>query len=122
MLKIKLAYSFEMKHLGTAKHIVGMRITKDETNQKLALSQSEYIEKVLKMFNIYNEKPTSIPLSSHFKLSKELCPKSREKMDYMSKVPYALVAGSFMYAMVCTRPDISHAVGVVSRSMKNAGK
>ena len=27
-----------------------------------------------------------------------------------------------MYAMVCTRPDISHAVGTVSRYMHNPGK
>ena len=27
-----------------------------------------------------------------------------------------------MYAMVCTRPDIAHAVGVVSRNMNNPGK
>ena len=27
-----------------------------------------------------------------------------------------------MYAMVCTRPDIAHAVGVVSRYMENPGK
>src|SRR3984885_13549727 len=43
-------------------------------------------------------------------------------MDYMSKVPYALAIGSLMYAMVCTRPDIAHAVGVVSRYMNNPGK
>ena len=27
-----------------------------------------------------------------------------------------------MYAMVCTRPDISHVVGTVSRYMHNPGK
>jgi len=27
-----------------------------------------------------------------------------------------------MYAMVCTRPDIAHAVGVVSKYMNNPGK
>jgi hypothetical protein len=43
-------------------------------------------------------------------------------MDYMSKVPYASAVGSLMYAMVCTRPDIAHAVGVVSRYMNNPGK
>ena len=43
-------------------------------------------------------------------------------MAYMSKVPYALAVGSLMYAMVCTRPDIAHAVGVVSRYMNNLGK
>ena len=37
----------------------------------------------------------------------------------MSKVPYALVVGSLMYAMVCTRSNIAHAVGVVSRYMSH---
>lgn len=39
----------------------------------------------------------------------------------MEKIPYASAVGSLMYAMVCTRPDISHAVGVVSRYMSNPG-
>ena len=38
----------------------------------------------------------------------------------MSKVPYA--SASLMYAMVCTRPDIAHAVGVVSIFMSKLGK
>ena len=37
----------------------------------------------------------------------------------MKSVPYAPAVGSLMYAMVATRPDISHAVGVVSRFMHN---
>jgi hypothetical protein len=40
----------------------------------------------------------------------------------MSHVPYASVVGSLMYAMVCTRPDIAHAVGVLSRYMSKPGK
>ena len=40
----------------------------------------------------------------------------------MTLVPYASAVGSLMYAMVCTRPDIAHAVGVVSRYMANPGK
>ena len=43
-------------------------------------------------------------------------------MAHMSKVPYASVVGSLMYAMVCTRPDTAHVVGVVSRYMNNLGK
>ena len=39
----------------------------------------------------------------------------------MSNVPYASAIGSLMYAMVCTRLDISHAVGVVSRYMSHPG-
>ena len=111
-----------MKDLGAAKQIFGMRITRDRKNYKLTLSQNEYIQKVLEIFNMQNEKPISTPLASHLKLSKEMCPKNQEEMNYMSKVPYALAFGSLMYAMVCIRPDIAHAVGVVSRYMKNPGK
>ena len=40
----------------------------------------------------------------------------------MALVPYTSAVDSLMYAMVCTRPDIAHAVGVVSRYMANPGK
>ena len=40
----------------------------------------------------------------------------------MELVPYASAVGSLMYAMVCTRPDIAHAVRVVNRYMVNLGK
>ena len=43
-------------------------------------------------------------------------------MKEMSKVPYASSVGSLMYAMVCTRPDIAHAVGVVSLFLTNLVK
>ena len=69
-----------------------------------------------------NGKPVSTPFASHFKLGKEMFPKTQEEMDYMSKVPYASAVGSLMYAMVCRRPAIVHAVGVVSRYMNNPGK
>ncbi|KAL6342211.1 hypothetical protein AAG906_006827 [Vitis piasezkii] len=40
----------------------------------------------------------------------------------MRKVPYALAVGSLMYAMVYTRLDIAHVVGVVSKFLSNLGK
>jgi hypothetical protein len=40
----------------------------------------------------------------------------------MSRFHYSSTIGIFMYAMVCTRPDIAHAVGVVSRYMNHPGK
>jgi hypothetical protein len=69
-----------------------------------------------------NEKPISTPLANHFKLTKEMCPKTQEEIEYMSRVPYSSTIGSLMYVMVCTRLDIAHAVGVVSRYMNNPGK
>ena len=43
-------------------------------------------------------------------------------MQGMDKVPYSSAVGSFMYAMVCTRPDSAHTVGVVNRFLENPGK
>lgn len=49
-------------------------------------------------------KPVSTPLSTHFKLSSQLCPSSDKELEYMSKVPYANAIRCLMYLMVCTRP------------------
>ena len=67
-------------------------------------------------------KPVSIPLGSHFKLSKEQSSKTEEERDHMRKVPYASAIGNLMYVVVCPRPDIAHAVGVISRFMSRLGK
>jgi hypothetical protein len=77
---------------------------------------------VLERFRIQNAKPVSTPLANYFKLTKEMCPKTQEEIKYMSRVPYSSVVGSFMYVMVCTRPYIAHAMGVVSRYMNNPSK
>ena len=50
------------------------------------------------------------------------CASSVEEKDYMSHVPYANSVGCLMYALVCTRLDISHALGVVIKYMANPGK
>ena len=39
----------------------------------------------------------------------------------MEKIPYASVVGSLMYAMLCIRPDISYAVGMISMYQSNPG-
>jgi hypothetical protein len=88
----------------------------------LILSQGEYIEKVLERFRMHNEKSVSTPLARYFKLTKEMCPKTHEEIEYTSKVPYSSTIGSMMYEMVCTMPNIADVVGVVSTHMKNPGK
>ena len=98
MLKRKLSYSFVMKDLGVAKKILGMIIKRDIKNHKLTLSNAEYIEKVLERFIMKDAKPTSASLAIHFKISKEMCPKTQQDIEYMSKVPYPSTVGSLMYA------------------------
>ena len=77
---------------------------------------------MLSRFRVNDAKPSTIPLANHFKLSKEQSPKTTEERDHIALVPYSSAVGSLLYVMVCTRPDIAHAVGVVSRYMVNPGK
>ena len=64
----------------------------------------------------------NVPIPVGRKLSAEKCPKTQEEEEDMSRVPYASALGSQMYAMVCTRPEIAHVVGVLSRFMSNPRK
>ena len=99
-LKKTLSKEFEMKNLGAAKQILGMRIKRDRAAHSLKLSQTEYVEKVIARFNMKNAKVVNTPLANHFRLSKEHSPKTQEEKDYMERVPYASAVGSLMYAMI----------------------
>jgi hypothetical protein len=71
---------------------------------------------------MHGSKPVKVPIPIGVKLSANQCLKTQEEEEDMSHVPYASAVGSLMYAMVCTRPDIAHAVGVLSRYMSKLGK
>ena len=40
----------------------------------------------------------------------------------MSKIPYASAIGSIMYAMLCTRPDVSYALSMTSKYQSDPGE
>ncbi|GKA02133.1 hypothetical protein Tco_0674798 [Tanacetum coccineum] len=69
-----------------------------------------------------NSKKGNLPLHHGIKISKDLCPKTDEELDKMSRVPYASAIGSIMYAMTCRRPDVSFALSMVSQHQHNPGK
>ncbi|GKD01224.1 retrovirus-related pol polyprotein from transposon TNT 1-94 [Tanacetum coccineum] len=122
-LKTRLKSEFEMKDLGEAKMILGMEIVRDRKLRKLCLTRKQYLRRVLKRFRFDKQtKQVSSPIASQFKISAAMSLKNDAERAYMEKVPYANPVGSLMYAMICTRPDISHAVGMVSRYMHNLGK
>ena len=47
------------------------------------------------------------PMAKGKTLTRTLSPKTLEEKEQMSKIPYLSAVGSLMYAMMCTRPDIS---------------
>jgi len=88
----------------------------------LKISQAEYVEKVLKRFNMSDIKPVNVPLGGHFKLSKAQALTTEDENAFMSEVPYASAVGGLMYAMVCTRSHIAQAVRVINKYMSNLEK
>ena len=120
-LKHQLAHAFSMKDLGEAKQILGMKICRDRKKKILTLSQVDYVEKVMQRFSMENAKAINTNLFGHLKLTKEMCPKTKEEEDKMSKLPCALALGSLIYAMACTRLDIAHVVGVINSYMSHLG-
>ncbi|KAL4379562.1 hypothetical protein GQ457_02G035640 [Hibiscus cannabinus] len=121
-LKKALSNSFAMKDLGSVKQILGINIIRDRSKKLLWLSQEQYIEKVLRRFNMHKSKPVSVPLAGHFKLNKKQSPTSENEKEEMKDVPHSSAVRSLMYAMICTRPVIAYAVGMVSRFLSNLGK
>lgn len=47
-----LGSMFEMKDMGEAMYVLGIRITRDRDSRLLYLDQEKYLEKVLKKFNM----------------------------------------------------------------------
>jgi hypothetical protein len=121
-LKSLLYKEFEMKDLVAAKKIFGMEIRRDREARKLWLSQKNYIKKVFENFSMLDAKPVSTSLANHFRLSGNQCPKNTEEIEDITRVPYASAVGCLMYAMVCTRPDLAHAVSTISSYMANSGR
>ena len=56
-----------------------------------------------------------LPFRHSIHLSKEISPKTPEETEEMAKVSYASAIGSLMYAILCTRPDITYTISVTSR-------
>ena len=117
-----MSKELDIKDLGEAKRILGMEIVRDRSKGFLYLNLTRYIEKVLKRFSMDSAKIVSTPLSSHFMLLKDLCPRTKQEEEDMRGIPHKNVVGSIMYTMVCRRPDIAQAVSMVSRYMANPGK
>ena len=108
--KLFLSSKFDMKDMGVADVILGIRITWNDNG--LVLSQSHYIEKILKKFNHYESTPVSTPYDSNIKLYKNTG-------RAVNQLEYARAIGCLMYAMTSTRPDIAFAVGRLSRYTSN---
>ncbi|KAK1618252.1 hypothetical protein QYE76_023769 [Lolium multiflorum] len=89
---------------------------------ELLSSVKEYIPgQDSKKFRMDESKKGFLPMLPGKVLSKTQGPATAEERERMSQIPYASAVGSIMYAMLCTRPDIAHAVSLTSRYQSDPG-
>ncbi|KAL4376734.1 hypothetical protein GQ457_02G021410 [Hibiscus cannabinus] len=116
-----LSKNFDMKDMGDASYVIGIKIHRDRHKGILGLSQETYINKVLERFRMKDCSPSVAPIVKGDKFNLNQCPKNEFEREQMKNIPYASVVGSLMYAQVCTRPDIAFAVGMLGRYQSNPG-
>ena len=108
-----LTSEFDMKELGVADVILGMKISRKSDG--LVLSQSHYVKKVLEKFKKYDDSLVRTPVDVNLHLTKN-------KGQGISQLEYLRIIGNLMYIMNCTRPDIAYFVSKLSRYTSNPGE
>ena len=111
-----------MTDLGEAAYILGIKIYRDRTKRVLGVSQSTYVDKVLRRFSMQESKKGFLPMRHGIKLSKTQCLVTPDELKRMKGIPYASAIGSIMYAMICTRPDVSFALSCTNRYQASPGE
>src|SRR4051812_37052452 len=110
-----------MKDLAEQAYILGIKIYRDRSRRLIVLSQSTYLDKVIKTFIMEESKKEFFHMSPGKTLSKTQSLAMAEDRERMSKILYASAIGSIMYSMLCTIPDIAHAVSLTNRYQCDPG-
>ncbi|XP_073152153.1 secreted RxLR effector protein 161-like [Henckelia pumila] len=103
---------FDKKDMGLADVIPGIKIQR--ISEVLVLSQTHYVDKILKKFNKDDSAlaKTLIDMRQHL---------SKNQNESVSQLEYSRIIGNLMYLMSCTRPDIPYAISKLSRFTSNPG-
>jgi hypothetical protein len=110
-----LKEEFEMKDLGKTKYCLGLQI--EHMHNGILVHQSNYVEKVLKRFNMDKANPLSTPMVVRsLNIENDPFRPCEENEEVLGpEVPYLSAIGALMYLTNCTRPDISFAVNLLAR-------
>ncbi|GKC92286.1 zinc finger, CCHC-type containing protein [Tanacetum coccineum] len=99
-----LSSNFSMKDMEEADVILGIRIKRED--KCMTITQSHYIEKILKNFKCDD----CCPVNTHLDPTIKLMSNTGRVVDQFE---YSRVIGCLMYVMTSTRPDIAYVVGKI---------
>ena len=111
--KQKLSNRFNMKDLGELSTFLAIEFKR--TNESITMSQSCYLKDVLSRFGFDQCKPRTTPCeanpNSYHTNDESVAPNESEIKIYRQMVR------SLVYAMTCTRPDLSYCITKLSRHL-----
>jgi hypothetical protein len=100
--------------------VLGIEVT-HPTQDTLKISQGAFVRSLLQKYKMDDCNAVRTPMEEGSKLSKAEQPQTQAEALEMKQYPYRALIGSLLYLSVCTRPDISFAVGVLARFCENPG-
>ena len=105
--------TFDMKDMGKADVILGIRIQR--SGDAYVLSQSHYVEAILRKFGHFDSSLSKTPFDPKSTLKKNVG-------DSVSQLEYSRIIGTLQYITNCTRPYIAYSVNRLARYTSNPSK
>jgi hypothetical protein len=119
----ELTSKFDIKVIGEPSMLLGMKISRNMSTGSITLSQTHYIDAMLKKFGLTDANPVTTPLDPHVRLDdkkyNEETHSDEQSPNNQGSGTYATAIGSLMYAALGTRPDIAYAVKTLAQYMQN---
>lgn len=116
MVKEEIRHMFKVKDLGQVHYILGVQVTRDKKKKIFFLNQEALIQNTLERHVSAKCKITNTPMSP----SLHLLPYDGT-CEYGEQKIFQAMVGSLLYISRYSRPDISAAVGVISKFAQNPG-
>src|SRR5258705_4127210 len=118
-LKDLLKSEFKVTNLGDLHWLLGIRI--EYRDHDIALSQSAYIDTILKCFGLYDCNPVTYSLDKNHQIDKATTNADNTDSEVNIKL-YQQMVGSLMYTVIGTRPDITFTVTRLSQFLTKPTK
>ena len=108
---------FRIRDMGPASEFLNIRIT--QRPGVISIDQEPYVNSILAKYPMYigTRNNADVPSMTEY-IHRDDTPTSPKQLKYVSVYPYAEIVGSLLYLAVVSRPDISYAVGVLTRHLK----
>jgi len=119
----ELKATLPINFTGGLNNFLGMQVSRDLEQRTMTLSQAAYARAVLEKFGMSACKAAPTPMATAIKPSQDMPVTAQDEENARGiadlKHAYMQLVGSLMYLSHVTRPDLSYAVGMLSRFASN---